>query len=50
MVRSIVGTLLDVGQGKMAVSAFEEALASCDRARAGKTVAPNGLCLVQVNY
>ncbi|MGD8998224.1 MAG: tRNA pseudouridine(38-40) synthase TruA [Anaerolineae bacterium] len=50
MVRSIVGTLLDVGQGKMCVSAFEEALTSCDRGRAGKTAAPNGLCLLQVNY
>jgi tRNA pseudouridine38-40 synthase len=50
MVRSIVGTLLDVGQGKMCASAFEEALAACDRSRAGKTAAPNGLCLVQVNY
>jgi tRNA pseudouridine38-40 synthase len=50
MVRSVVGTLLDVGQGRMSVDAFEEALASCDRGRAGKTVAPHGLCLVQVNY
>jgi tRNA pseudouridine38-40 synthase len=50
MVRSIVGTLLDVGQRKMCVGAFEEALRSCDRDRAGKTAAPNGLCLVQVNY
>ncbi|MGD8968631.1 MAG: tRNA pseudouridine(38-40) synthase TruA [Anaerolineae bacterium] len=50
MVRSIVGTLLDVGQGRMRVSAFGEAFASCDRSRAGKTAAPHGLCLVQVNY
>jgi tRNA pseudouridine38-40 synthase len=50
MVRSIVGTLLDVGQGRMSVRTFEEALGSCDRGRAGKTAAPNGLCLVQVNY
>jgi tRNA pseudouridine38-40 synthase len=50
MVRSIVGTLLDVGQGRMAVGAFEEAFVSCDRSRAGRTVAPHGLCLVQVNY
>jgi tRNA pseudouridine38-40 synthase len=49
MVRSVVGTLLDVGQGRMTVSAFEEAFASCDRNRAGKTVAPQGLCLVRVD-
>lgn len=50
MVRSIVGTLLDVGQGRMSVSAFEEALASCDRGRAGKTAEPQGLCLIRVDY
>jgi len=50
MVRSVVGTLLDVGQGRMTVEAFEEALASCERGRAGKTAAPHGLCLIQVHY
>jgi tRNA pseudouridine38-40 synthase len=50
MVRSVVGTLLDVGQGRMSVRAFEEALASCERDRAGKTAAPHGLCLIQVHY
>jgi tRNA pseudouridine38-40 synthase len=50
MVRSIVGTLLDVGQGRMRMDAFGEAFASCDRGRAGKTAAPHGLCLVQVSY
>lgn len=50
MVRSIVGTLLDVGQGRMSVSDFEEALASCQRSRAGKTAEPQGLCLMRVDY
>jgi tRNA pseudouridine38-40 synthase len=50
MVRSVVGTLLDVGQGRMTIEAFEEALASCERGRAGKTAAPHGLCLIQVHY
>jgi tRNA pseudouridine38-40 synthase len=50
MVRSIVGTLLDVGQGRMSVGAFEEAFASCERDRAGKTAAPHGLCLIKVTY
>jgi len=50
MVRSVVGTLLDVGQGRMSVEVFEEALASCERGQAGKTAAPHGLCLIQVHY
>jgi tRNA pseudouridine38-40 synthase len=50
MVRSLVGTMLDVGQGRMSVDAFKDAFASCDRSRAGKTVAPEGLCLVGVAY
>lgn len=50
MVRSVVGTLLDVGQGRMSVNAFEEAFASCDRSQAGKTAAPHGLCLIKVHY
>lgn len=50
MVRSIVGTLLEVGRGWMSVKAFEEALASCERSRAGKTAAPHGLCLMEVKY
>jgi len=50
MVRSVVGTLLDVGQGRMSVQAFEKTLASCERGRAGKTTAPYGLCLIQVHY
>jgi tRNA pseudouridine38-40 synthase len=50
MVRSIVGTLLDVGQGRLDAGAFEEALVSCDRSRAGKTAASHGLCLVRVSY
>jgi tRNA pseudouridine38-40 synthase len=50
MVRSLVGTLLDVGQGRMSVGAFEEAFASCERGHAGKTAAPHGLCLIKVTY
>jgi len=50
MVRSIVGTLLDVGRGKEFPSAFEDALMSCERGRAGQTAPPHGLCLMQVRY
>lgn len=50
MVRSIVGTLLDVGQGRMSVRSFEDAFVSRERSRAGKTAAPHGLCLMKVTY
>ncbi len=50
MVRSIVGTLLEVGQGRMSLRAFEDAFASCERGQAGKTAAPHGLCLMKVDY
>jgi tRNA pseudouridine38-40 synthase len=50
MVRSIVGTLLQVGRGEMAVEEFAAVLASCERDRAGPTAPPHGLCLVEVKY
>lgn len=50
MVRSIVGTLLDVGQGRMSLKVFEDAFTSGERSAAGKTAAPHGLILVRVNY
>lgn len=50
MVRSVVGTLLEVGQGRMTMDDFGGAFASCERDRAGKTAAPHGLCLVNVDY
>jgi tRNA pseudouridine38-40 synthase len=50
MVRSIVGTLLQVGRGDLSVSEFASALAGADRALAGPTAAPHGLCLVDIQY
>lgn len=50
MVRSIVGTLLDVGRGWMSEQAFTEALAACDRGQAGQTAPAHGLCLMEVTY
>jgi tRNA pseudouridine38-40 synthase len=50
MVRSIVGTLLQVGRGEMEVDEFAEVLALGDRDRAGPTAPPHGLCLVEVKY
>lgn len=50
MVRSIVGTLLEVGQGKRPGEDVEDALASRDRARAGAVAPARGLHLVRVRY
>ena len=50
MVRSIVGTLLQVGRGELSVERFAALLASCDRSQAGPTAPPHGLCLMKVNY
>jgi len=50
MVRSIVGTLLQVGRGRISAEEFVAVLASCDRSRAGPTAPPYGLCLMEVKY
>jgi tRNA pseudouridine38-40 synthase len=50
MVRSIVGTLLQVGCGAMSVEEFAAARAACDRSQAGPTAPPHGLCLMEVKY
>jgi tRNA pseudouridine38-40 synthase len=50
MVRSIVGTLLQVGRGRMNVESFQAVLASRDRSQAGPTAPPHGLCLIEVKY
>ena len=50
MVRAIVGTLLDVGSGKMTLRDFQEILKSKDRKRAGANVPPEALYLMNVKY
>lgn len=50
MVRAIVGTLLDVGTGKISVQDFKQIISSKDRKKAGANVDPHGLYLVQVKY
>src|SRR5262249_37664720 len=50
MVRTIVGTLVEVGRGRRAPRSMEEVLRSGDRARAGPTAPPQGLFLVRVTY
>jgi len=50
MVRNIVGTLVEVGQGRRPAEAISEILAARDRSRAGRTAPPEGLMLVRVDY
>lgn len=50
MVRIIAGTLLDVGTGKKDAAETLSIIKSKDRTQAGKTLAPQGLCLVKVIY
>ncbi|MCM3719785.1 tRNA pseudouridine(38-40) synthase TruA [Fictibacillus phosphorivorans] len=50
MVRIIVGTLLEVGQGKRTPDEISGMIAAKDRALAGKTAPAHGLYLHQVNY
>jgi len=50
MVRSIVGTLVQVGQGRMTAQAFGEVLASCDRSQSGPVAPAHGLTLTAVEY
>ena len=50
MVRIIAGTLVDVGMGKIDVKDIPDIIKSGDRMRAGKTLSPNGLFLLKVEY
>jgi tRNA pseudouridine38-40 synthase len=48
MVRIIVGTLVDVGRGRLATGAVSRALTSGDRRALGVTAPPDGLCLEHI--
>ena len=50
MVRSIVGTLLAAGRGRMTPDEFRAVLESRDRSRAEAVAPPQGLCLTRVSY
>ena len=50
MVRAVVGTLFEVGRGKMTEAQFGEVIAAHNRCRAGHSVPAEGLSLVEIIY
>lgn len=50
MVRNIVGTLIEVGRGKLGANDVMKILKAKKRSLAGPTAPPEGLCLVKVRY
>lgn len=50
MVRSIVGTLVEIGQGKRSAADMQGILDARKRSEAGRTAPPQGLYLVRVDY
>jgi tRNA pseudouridine38-40 synthase len=50
MVRAIVGTILDVGRGKISFEEFQQIINSHDRSKAGYSVPAKGLTLTGVGY
>jgi tRNA pseudouridine38-40 synthase len=50
MVRAIVGTLVEVGRGKLTIEQLRQVIEAKDRCRAGDSVPGNALFLVEVLY
>lgn len=50
MVRTVVGTLLWIGKGKLAAGDMPDVIAARDRARAGPNVAPHALYFAEAGY
>jgi tRNA pseudouridine38-40 synthase len=50
MVRSVVGTIVDVGLGRKRAGDLSAILRACDRAQAGQPAPARGLCLWEVSY
>ena len=50
MVRAVVGTLVEVGRGKISVDEFEQIIVKKDRCSAGTSMPPQALFLWKVNY
>ena len=50
MVRAIVGTLVEVGRGKLSLEGFQRIIEQKDRCSAGMSMPGNALFLVDVGY
>lgn len=50
MVRAIVGTMVEIGIGKMSIKEFEEVILARDRCSAGKSAPAKGLFLTYIEY
>ncbi len=50
MVRAIVGTMINIGTGKITLTDFEKIIESKDRSQAGFSAPAQGLYLVKINY
>lgn len=50
MVRAIVGTLIEVGRGRMSIRQFESVVSSMKRTNAGESMPANALFLEDVRY
>lgn len=50
MVRAIVGTLLEVGRGKLSLDGFRQVIESKNRGKAGTSVPGNALFLADIEY
>lgn len=50
MVRAVVGTLIEVGLGKMSLEEFQEVIEKADRGEAGTSMPPEGLFLAKIKY
>jgi len=50
MVRAIVGTMTDLGMGKITIEKFEDIILQKDRCKAGKSAPARGLFLTDIEY
>ena len=50
MVRAVVGTLFEVGKGKMTADEFAQVIAAKDRCKAGHSAPAEGLSLIEITY
>ena len=50
MVRAVVGTLFEIGKGKMTEAQLADIIAAHDRCKAGHSAPAEGLSLVEIKY